>query len=197
MIPTATKIPNPIVGQDDEVEGREDRPGLAEEGAAVAPRVSGGDEEAVRRDQPDGREADPTMGAGEPVHPERLVEPRDPGHEDELDEGKVRADEARGLPDRDEGSTGCPELGDPAVSDPHGQDEDAVPDQDRDHVAAGDRPDPGQRDGAGRRRALAICGGGHDEMVRVVDERSLRSIVTRCDVPAVKPWLGRVTGRVG
>ena len=53
-------------------------------------------------DQPDAHEADPAMGGGQAVHSDDLFEPRAAGHQDELDEGQVAAEQRRQLARGDE-----------------------------------------------------------------------------------------------
>ena len=104
--------------QDEPVRG-EQGDDLVDDPGGVADRVAddrGGDVDA---DQPDRGEAEPAMGPHQAVHPERLVQPRAPAHEHELDERQVGPHERRDLADRRERAAEGRELVQRAVAQPH------------------------------------------------------------------------------
>ncbi len=154
----------------DELELRQQVDELGDDRAAVAQGPAGQREHDVTADEPYRGEPQPPVGPCEPVRPERLVQPRTAAHQDELDQGEVGPQEGGDLPGGGKRASGRPELLEPAVADPHQDDEDAVGDEQRRDIPAGDAPPARQRDGTGTRRA----GGCHEAMVGGGDENRLR-----------------------
>jgi hypothetical protein len=166
--------------------GRDERPELDHRVAAIAQPIADRREQDVARQEPDTGEAQPAMGGHEPVRPEDLVEPRTARHQHELDEGDVGPIQGGELADRAEPAAERVELVQAAVMDPHPQDEDAIPDEDRQDVGRGDRPGSRERQRLppGRRRPPSVRRGpprarrdhvaGHPEMVGPIPETNLR-----------------------
>ena len=106
---------------------RDQRPGLADHRLAVAEPIADRRRQGMDTEQPDTAEPDPAVSRGEPVHPERLLQPWAARHEDELDQDKVRPEQGRQLSDRGEEARRRVEPGVPPW---------------RTHIAAMSRPFP-------------------------------------------------------
>jgi len=114
---------------------RQERPRLGQEVAAARQGKARRRQDGVGDEEPHAAETDPAVPAREARQTDQPIQPRAPRHQHQADQREVRPEQGRDLARGDEqGSRGRQSV-EAAMADPHPDDEQPIPDRDRQDIA--------------------------------------------------------------